>query len=162
MIAIAHAGEILSEMVHIGRAFRVASQHGAEKSLTGTRFGLLQQLRHGDSRLCELAHQLAISAPVASRAVDSLEDDGLVQRRTDPQDARASLISITERGLATLTEHHTVAVRKFADALSDWSAEDAEQAIKILRTLNAQLCEVLGSSPVPQRNAVTRESEIHA
>ncbi len=149
MINDQEAGLILSEMVQTSRTFRMAGQRNKEQSFTGTRFGFLQHLRHRDARLGELATQLFVSAPVASRAVDCLEADGLVGRRPDPEDARAQLISITEHGRTTLADSETRAVRRFAESLTDWSTDDAEQAINILQRLNLHLGEI------------TRESEHH-
>ncbi|MDJ0316992.1 MULTISPECIES: MarR family winged helix-turn-helix transcriptional regulator [Arthrobacter] len=142
MIDYDDAGQILSEMVQISRTFRISGQRSRDKSLTGTKFGFLQYLHHRDARLGELAHQLLVSAPVASRAIDSLEADGMVQRRADPQDARAFLISITEHGRANLIESESQAVRRFAESLADWSPSDAAHAISILERLNVHLIEV--------------------
>ncbi|GAA4368493.1 MarR family winged helix-turn-helix transcriptional regulator [Paeniglutamicibacter cryotolerans] len=137
------AGEILARMVQISRTFRVAGQRSREQSLNGTRFGFLQQLSQADARLGELARRLSVSAPVASRTVDSLETEGLVERHADPSDARAFLVSITGRGRALLGESENHAVRRFATALADWSPQDAEQAIGLLTRLNFHLGEVL-------------------
>ena len=142
MIDYTHASVILSEMVQIGRTFRVAGQRSSQRSLTGTKYGFLQHLSYCDARLTELAHRLLVSAPVASRAIDSLESDGLVERHADPEDGRASLISITDQGRAKLSESEGSAVDRFADALSKWSPEDAEQAISILQELNVHLIDV--------------------
>lgn len=142
MIDNSDAGRILSEMVQISRTFRVSGQRSRDQGLSGTKFGFLQHLRDGDARLGELAHQLLVSAPVASRTVDSLEADGMVERRTDPQDARAFLISMTERGRAKLADSESQAVHRFAQALADWSPADADQAIRILERLNVHLSEV--------------------
>lgn len=158
MIGENDAARILSEMVQISRTFRTSGQRSREQSLTGTRFGFLQHLRHCDARLGELAHQLLVSAPVASRAVDSLEADGMVERRTDPQDARAFLISMTDRGRAKLAESESHAVRRFAEALADWSPAEAGQAISILERLNLHLSEVTqapGSVEAVQTNDVS-------
>ncbi|MDJ0313677.1 MarR family winged helix-turn-helix transcriptional regulator [Arthrobacter sp. H35-D1] len=137
------ASEILSEMVQISRTFRVAGQRSREQSLAGTKLGFLQHLRRSDARLGELAHRLFVSAPVATRTVEALEADGMVERRTDPQDARAFLISITGRGRVKLDENESHAVHQFAEALADWSPADAGQAIRILERLNGHLIEVL-------------------
>lgn len=149
------AGQVLSEMVQISRIFRAAGQRQAGQSLTGTKFGFLQYLRHCDARLGELAHQLHVSASVASRVIESLEGEGLVQRRTDPQDARAFLISITASGRTRLGESESSTVRRFAEALDDWSTADAEQAVGILRRLNLHLAEVI-EAPDTTRTAPSR------
>ena len=142
MIDRSQAGHLLFEMVEIGRTFQVSAQRSRAGGLTGTKFGVLQQLRHGDARLGTIAEHLVISAPVASRAVDSLETEGLVERRRDPEDARASLISVTDSGRAYLAEREGYVVDNFAAALADWSAADAQQAIGVLRRLNEHLGEV--------------------
>ncbi len=145
MIDRTQAQGILREMVRITRDFRIAGQRSRQRSLTGTTFGVLQQLRDGDARLGELAAQRMVSASVASRAVDSLELDGMVRRNPDPRDARAVLISITPQGWANVTERETYFVGLFADALSDWSAEDAQQAITIMAKLNTHLSDLIES-----------------
>lgn len=142
MIDRGQAGQILSEMVEIGRTFQIAAQRSRARSLTGTKFRVLQQLRRDDARPGGLAEQVAVSAPVASRAVDSLEESGLVVRRTDPEDARACLISITDHGRAYLAEREVPVVDMFAEALADFSPADAEQAVELLRRLNTHLAEV--------------------
>ncbi|NVI91249.1 MarR family transcriptional regulator [Actinomadura sp. BRA 177] len=145
MIDDRHAGRILAEMVHIARTFQRAGQRSRERSLAGTEFGILQYLRESDARLGELAQGLQVSAAVTSRAVDSLEAEGLVERRPDPHDARAALISITAAGRTRLGERESEVVARFAEALGDWSAADAEQAIALLNRLNRHLGEVTGA-----------------
>ncbi|WP_194165033.1 MarR family transcriptional regulator [Pseudactinotalea sp. HY160] len=143
-----HAGQILAEMVRIARTFHRAGQNGRERSLAGTEFGILQCLRGGDARLSEIAHRIQVSAAVTSRAVVSLETEGLVERRTDPHDARAARISMTAAGRARLVERESRVVAEFGDALGDWSAADAEQAIALLARLNRDLGAVI-DPPAP-------------
>lgn len=165
MINYDEAGKILSEMVQISRTFRIAGQRSGEQSFSGTRFGFLQHLRSCDARLGELAHRLLISAPVASRAVDSLEAEGMVGRRPDPLDARASLISITDKGRRKLAESETSAVKRFAESLDGWSEEESQNAIKLLKTLNIHLSaltlpqESAEASPIPAGAKEANESE---
>ncbi|MEL0627605.1 MarR family transcriptional regulator [Salinibacterium amurskyense] len=143
------ATAILTGMVTISRTFRKAAQRSRERSLAGTKYGFLRHLLEGDARLGELAHQLVVSAPVASRAVEALEAEALVERRTDPLDARAILISITEQGRAALAEGDSRIIRKFAAALDDWTPEEAERAVALLTVLNERLAEVLQPSETP-------------
>lgn len=129
-------------MVQIVRTFRIAGQREKGQSLTGTRFGFLQQLHDGEARMSDLAAKLLVSAAVASRTIDSLAAEGLVERRTDPRDARASLVSITDRGKAMMVESQDQAVRRFATALSDWSPADAQSAVSLLKRLNVHVAEL--------------------
>ncbi len=156
MIDDAQAGAILAGMVQIGRTFRVSGQRSGQRSLTGTKYGILQHLSHCDARLTELAHRFLVSVPVASRAVDALEADGLLERRSDPADARASLISVTKRGREQLVASDRETVAQFADALSGWGPGDADRAIELLRTLNGHL-----ESVITVRDAGGEEATAH-
>jgi DNA-binding MarR family transcriptional regulator len=77
--------------------------------------------RHNGVRLSELAEHLRIAARSATEVVDGLEAKGLVQRRPDPQDRRATLVEPTRRGAelnaAIRTARGTQAERLF-DRLS--------------------------------------------
>ncbi len=140
MVVRERAGELLLEMVTMARVFRVAGHR--QQTLSGTRIGVLQRLKHCDARLGELARQLSISASVASRAVDSLESSGLVERRTDDDDARAFLISLTDLGRTTVAEREHRIADRFAQVLTDWTPEETDQALQALRRLNTHLDEL--------------------
>ena len=74
--------------------------------------------RKGPMPVGEVAEVEHISAPTATKTVDKLHDAGLVERRTDPNDRRVSLVSITAAGRELLTD---VRQRKAA-----WLAEQLE------------------------------------
>jgi DNA-binding MarR family transcriptional regulator len=56
-------------------------------------------LRQGPLRLNELSEQLRIAARSTTEVVDALQDRGLVERRPDPQDRRATLVAPTDEGM---------------------------------------------------------------
>lgn len=56
--------------------------------------------RHGPQRLTALAEHLRIAARSATEVVDHLQQRGLVERRPDPADRRATLITPTPAGVA--------------------------------------------------------------
>ena len=56
--------------------------------------------RHGPQRLTALAEHLGIAARSATEVVDHLQERGLVERRPDPADRRATLITPTAEGVA--------------------------------------------------------------
>jgi DNA-binding MarR family transcriptional regulator len=56
----------------------------------------------GQARISELAKADRCSQPTMSNLVQRLEDQGLVLRSHDPADSRASLISLSDAGLAEL------------------------------------------------------------
>ena len=73
--------------------------------------------RHGTMRLSELSDRLQIAPRSATEVVDKLQARGLVRRRADPDDRRATLVDVTDHGADVLTEiratHGTEAGRVF-------------------------------------------------
>ncbi len=57
-----------------------------------------------DIRINRLAHDLDVTPAAASQAVDRLVEDGLLDRRPDPTDRRAVVVTISEKGRKLLTE----------------------------------------------------------
>jgi DNA-binding MarR family transcriptional regulator len=76
-----------------------------KRELSRTAASVLATLRDtGPRRITELAESEAIAQPTVTTLVGRLERDRLVDRRSDPGDARAVLVHLTEAGLARLNE----------------------------------------------------------
>lgn len=58
--------------------------------------------RQGAIRLSELSEYLHIAPRSTTEVVDALESRGLVRRRPDPGDRRATLVEVTEHGASVL------------------------------------------------------------
>jgi DNA-binding MarR family transcriptional regulator len=87
---------------------------------------LLHKLHaHGSAlRVTELADLLGVDAPVITRKVQRLEQDGLVVRHADPDDRRATRIELTTAGRRTL-KRMLDARRAWLERLfEDWGASD--------------------------------------
>jgi MarR family transcriptional regulator for hemolysin len=56
----------------------------------------------------ELAHHMRIEPPTLVRHLDKLADEGLVERRPDPDDRRVVRVVVTPAGLERLRELHAV------------------------------------------------------
>jgi len=69
----------------------------SELSLTAA--STLRRLeRSGPHRLCELHAPEGVSQPAMTQLVTRLEKEGLAERRGDPADGRAVVVTITEAG----------------------------------------------------------------
>jgi DNA-binding MarR family transcriptional regulator len=117
---------------HLGH--RVAADlHG---DLPSFGWALLMPLEQdGEQRCSELAGQAGVDVSVASRQVSALERAGYVQRRPDPIDGRASLISLSDAGAAALARTRDARSQWATEALSDWSEDEARQVTALLEKL---------------------------
>lgn len=61
----------------------------------------------GPLRLSDLARREAVTAPTMSRVLSALDEQGLVVRTPDPQDARGVLITLSDSGAERLNEVRT-------------------------------------------------------
>ncbi len=92
-------------------------------------------MRHGVLRLNELSEHLRIAARSTTEVVDGLETRGLVERRPDPDDRRATLVALTPAGRAAGT---AVSAARSAEAerfFGRLSATDQAHLRRILRKL---------------------------
>jgi DNA-binding MarR family transcriptional regulator len=88
--------------------------------------------REGALRLNELSDRLRIAARSTTEVVDALQDRGLVERRPDPQDRRATLVAPTDEGT------------RVGQAIRDSRDAEAEAYFSILdETERAELAGIL-------------------
>jgi len=85
-------------------------------------------LRHllawGPMRPTALSDVLGTGASHVSKIVRRLENDGWVQRTTDPSDGRATLISLTKAGETAAHGVYALGDQMIAEVLDGWSASD--------------------------------------
>ena len=83
----------------------------------------------------EIAEKLRIGAPAISEFINKLEASGYIERTVDPEDKRATLISLTELGRARAFELEDEKNERFAAALSRLNEEEKVQLLALLRKL---------------------------
>lgn len=88
-------------------------------------------------RVSDVSAAVGIAQGTASVLVDALAKEGLIQRETDPNDGRATLISLTEEG-ARRTEAWQRAYEAAAeDLLAGLPFNDRSRLIAMLRAINS-------------------------
>ncbi|MEU4782261.1 MarR family winged helix-turn-helix transcriptional regulator [Micromonospora sp. NPDC023633] len=92
-------------------------------------------IRHGALRLSALAEHLRIAPRSATEVVDDLEARGLVRRRPDPADRRATLVTPTEEGTRAGAAIHAARRAAAEELFGRLAPADREQLARILRTL---------------------------
>jgi DNA-binding MarR family transcriptional regulator len=91
--------------------------------------------RHGPLSPSEVAERERIKRPTATRIVRHLEDAGLVERVRDPEDGRASILTVTGEGRALLRRLRERKTAYLAKRLAGLDAEDRrtlERAAELL------------------------------
>jgi DNA-binding MarR family transcriptional regulator len=95
--------------------------------------GVLQ--KNGALRPGELAEQLRIAPRSATEVVDDLQSRGLVERRPDPADRRATLVALTDEGAEAgdaIRAARQAEAERFFGVLTE---QDRSDLSRILRTL---------------------------
>jgi DNA-binding MarR family transcriptional regulator len=80
--------------------------------------------RRGPLRLTALLATEQLKQPALTSLVSKLEQDGLVQRRPDPADGRASLLSLTSTGQELVRSRHANRVAKLTALVEQLTPEE--------------------------------------
>jgi DNA-binding MarR family transcriptional regulator len=99
---------------------------------------VFQRIAPSGSRLSDLARQAGITKQSAAFLIDQLERSGYVHRVRDPDDHRARLVRISERG-ARSVEAASAAV---AQVESEWEAHLGARRMAALRRILTDLREI--------------------
>jgi DNA-binding MarR family transcriptional regulator len=107
---------------------------------------------HGDVRPSDAAAALELDLSTVSRQLHQLEQLGLVTRRRDGADGRASRISLTEQGRQSLAFVKASRAATLDAVFGDWPEDERRQLLNLLDRLLAGLAALPvlpGSPPVP-------------
>jgi DNA-binding MarR family transcriptional regulator len=86
----------------------------------------------GPSRSSVLAAAVHSDPSTVSRQIAGLVRDGLVERRADPEDGRASVLVPTEVGLKLLEEQRRRIGLALARVVRQWAPEDLDRFLDLL------------------------------
>jgi DNA-binding MarR family transcriptional regulator len=132
------ADETLSEaFMSVARQLRGTSQATlAPWEITPAQLRALRALgHHGTQRMSELSDHLHIAARSTTEVVDALESRGLVERRPDPGDRRATLAELTELGASVLSAIRAARGSEAERVFNRLSAADQAHLARILHQL---------------------------
>lgn len=116
------------------------SRHLSDANLTVSQFGTLEALLHlGPLNQRELGQKLLKSGGNITLVIDNLQKNGLVEKKTDPNDRRAVIISLTEKGRSFIEEFFPQHLAKIKEEFSCLNNKEKEQL--------AGICKKLGQKP---------------
>lgn len=99
---------------------------------------LLQRMTPAGVRLTDLAEQAGVTKQTAGALVDQLERSGYVTRETDPSDARARLVTLSDKGLSVCR----AAAAEVATVEQEWRQHLGDKAYAQLRSSLIALREI--------------------
>ena len=123
----------------VARQLRHASQETlAPWDITPSQLRALRVLgHHGALHMSALSDRLHIAPRSVTEVVDALEGRGLVARRPDPADRRATLVELTGSGEDMLSAIRAARGLEAERAFDRLSAADRERLARILRLLRS-------------------------
>jgi len=121
----------------VARRLREMSQESlAPWDITPAHLRALRVLkRHGAMRLSELSEHLHIAPRSTTEVADALESRGLIERRPDPGDRRATLVEVTGHGADVLDAIRAARGTEAERVFGRLSEEDRAHLARILRKL---------------------------
>lgn len=134
------AVDLVYQIFDLQRAVRCIATASTKGQETGVALqGVLRFVGEGETRARRLAERLGVSAPVLSRHIADLEEQGYIVRKQDPNDGRAQLVALSPAGAEKLRRIEEQRVASLQDLLHEWSEEDAEATASTLQKLTESL-----------------------
>lgn len=133
------AARLTAALIGFLRTARLATQHDGVRALAGTQTGILHRVADGDRRLSDLAHELLVDTSVVSRAVAEVVRAGYVTRVTDPTDARACRLRLTEDGRTELARRTAATEQLVERTFAELGPAELDEAVAVLNRLRGLL-----------------------
>lgn len=116
------------------------ARHLSDANLTVSQFGTLEALMHlGPLNQRELGQKLLKSGGNITLVIDNLIKSGWVEKKTDPNDRRAVIISLTKQGKDFIEDFFPQHLEKIKEEFSVLTTKEKEQL--------ASICKKLGVKP---------------
>jgi DNA-binding MarR family transcriptional regulator len=146
-------GFVVHEVARLLR--RRFEQHSRAAGLGLTRMQcavLIRLALQEGSNQAELAQALDIEPITLVRLLDRLEEAGFIERRPDPNDRRAYVLTLTEAARPMLERIYGLADKVYDEAQAGMSPAEATQLMKLLHKIKGNLStktgEVLAAAAV--------------
>jgi DNA-binding MarR family transcriptional regulator len=120
-----------------------AVKRGFQARVVGVDPGAFPVLHHlaatGPSRQGHLAEALGLDASTISRHVRTLVGEGLLEVARDPDDGRATVLTLTDAGRTFLVERLRMHRATLRAATDDFTPQERTELVRLLNKLAANL-----------------------
>jgi len=101
---------------------------------------LLEGMNENDGlRMSQLAEYVGTTPPTVTKIVRELEDRGLVTRRPDDDDGRASILSLTDKGRQVAESIGHARLEDLGRVIAGWSEADLERFVSLFEQLRTDM-----------------------
>ncbi len=121
---------------------------------SATRLLLRTVAELGPMRATALAASVHSDLSTVSRQTASLVAAGLLERRSDPADGRASVLALTPAGQAATAEHDRARAGFYAQVLDGWTPAELRQFGALLARFTASYDQVLAARVLARSGAL--------
>lgn len=112
------------------------ARHLSEADLTLSQFGVMEALLHlGPLNQRELGQKLLKSGGNITLVIDNLQKNDMVAKETDPNDRRAVIITLTEKGREFIKEFFPKHLDKIKEEFSCLSTQEKKDLAVICKKL---------------------------
>ncbi|MFI7482755.1 MarR family winged helix-turn-helix transcriptional regulator [Kocuria sp. M1R5S2] len=141
------AVELVRDLLELQRVMkRLTKSEPGRRALSPTSIALLYYLiGSGPSRATVMAAETGLGPSGLSRQLAGLDDSGLVERTPDPEDGRAALVSITDRGREQVRAVLEEDAHSLASRLEDWDEERARASRSAINEITTVFLDSLGA-----------------
>ncbi|MET7638190.1 MarR family transcriptional regulator [Streptomyces sp. NPDC005438] len=151
------AGQVLETMQHQVALFarraeqtRLGGVGQVRNSMDRAAYLLLNRLdQQGPMGVKALAEGMGIDSSTVTRQVAPLVDSGLVSRASHPDDGRAVVLRLSERGKQRLDEVRASRRELMAQLTDSWDEDDRRAFCALLTRFNTALSEAMAQNPGP-------------
>jgi MarR family transcriptional regulator for hemolysin len=125
----------------VARLFRTyADQRARDLGMTRAQWAVLSRIESAQGlKHCTLAETLDLQPITLTRLIDRLCENGLIERRSDPDDRRAKRLYLTPAARPVLDALTAIGHDLMATALAGMESSDAQQLLVQLLTLKTNL-----------------------
>ena len=130
--------------------FDVVEQAFAERGFTYLQYVILTWLRDGVAvNPKDICTQYRHDSGALTRVIDQLADRGLLERVRRDRDRRKVELQLTEAGLKVVESLVPLVVEKLNLVLGDFTTEEVQEFLRLLRKLNSRLESTLDPKSAP-------------